>query len=145
MYQTYSARTMARNLELLADSVRTCNLLFFDNVASICLSFGGWSTMRGKKSFIGIVCHWIDNDFQRNSALIGFVPEIERASSGSTKSSEKLSLLIGQFLDDLCLRDKLSFLLGDNHGVNMACCEQPALRQDNGPLVPFKKKDSFCR
>ena len=71
-----SARTMARNLQLLADSIRTCNVLFFDNVASICLAFDGWSTMRGKKSFIGIVCHWIDNNFQRNSALIGFVPEI---------------------------------------------------------------------
>ena len=27
----------------------------------------------------------------------------------------------------------------------MAMCEQPALRQDNGPLVPFKKKHSFSR
>jgi hypothetical protein len=112
---------MARNLELLANSIRTCNLLFFDNVASICLAFDGWSTMRGKKSFIGIVCHWIDNNFQRNSALIGFVPEIERDSSGATKSSEALSLLIGKFLDDMCLRDKLSFLLGDNHGSIRLC------------------------
>ena len=63
----------------------------------------------------------------------------------SSKTSEGLSIILGKFLDDMLLRDKLSFLLGDNCSTNFAMCEQPALRQDKGPVVPFKKKHSFCR
>jgi hypothetical protein len=99
----------------------------------------------GEKSFIGVVCHWIDNNFERNSALIGFLPEVEQPGSMSSKTSEGLSIILGKFLDDMLLRDKLSFLLGDNCSTNFAMCEQPALRQDKGPVVPFKKKHSFCR
>jgi hypothetical protein len=42
-----SARVMAKNLELLVESIRTCNVLFFRNVKSICLAFDGWSTSEG--------------------------------------------------------------------------------------------------
>ena len=47
-----SARVMAKNLELLAGSIRTCNILFFRNVKSICLAFDGWSTLGGKNHLL---------------------------------------------------------------------------------------------
>ena len=44
------------------------------------------------------------------------------------------------------LRNKFSFLLGDNHSVNWTLFLQPALHQnDEAPIVPFKKQHSCSR
>jgi hypothetical protein len=83
-----------------------------------------WRLMAGVprgESFIGLVCHWIDHNFKRNSALIGFLPEIEHPNSVSSRTYEGLSIILGKFRDDMLLHDKLSFLLGDNCSTNWLC------------------------
>ena len=77
-----STRAMVRNLQLLLNlsaHVTYCSSVMLNLFV---LHLTDKVTLKGGL-FIGrLVCHWIDNSFERSSALIGFLPEVEQSCPG---------------------------------------------------------------
>lgn len=81
---------------------------------------------------------------------MGFLPEQQPTASSGSPESDSLSRLIGKFLDQMQLRNKLSFVLGDNQAIKRALGTggQPAVLQNNNKAAlmdPVNNQKSSSR
>jgi hypothetical protein len=108
----FSATTLKRRISSLFSSSREELINLLDRTCnSIAISLDGW-TSPNQEAFIGIIGHWIDNNFNYHERLLDFRHE------GRSHSGENMTEFVMTTLEELHLQSKLLSITCDSASNN---------------------------